>query len=88
MQVVSYGDVREPSLRREKLDVEGGIVSAEEIRGSDSHVTNVESDEQPIALQDTPFFHFDVVSAVRAAESGLGEINSTPSVGSVGMDKR
>ncbi|KIP06016.1 hypothetical protein PHLGIDRAFT_107526 [Phlebiopsis gigantea 11061_1 CR5-6] len=78
VQVVSYGDVREPSLRREKLD---DIEVGEEVRGSDS-------DEQPIALQDTPFFHFDVVSAVRAAESGLGQIQSTSSGSSVGTGKR
>ncbi|KAI0747885.1 sulfate permease [Daedaleopsis nitida] len=29
-------------------------------------------DEAPIVPEDTPFFHFDLVAAVRAAESGLG----------------
>ncbi len=29
-------------------------------------------EEVPIIPEDTPFFHFDLVAAVRAAESGLG----------------
>ena len=28
--------------------------------------------EGPIVPEDTPFFHFDLTAAVRAAESGLG----------------
>lgn len=89
MQVVSYGDVREPSLAREKTDIEGGIVE-EEVwrRGSSSSRKAVNPEEVPIALQDTPFFHFDVVSAVRAAELFLRRTQSTPSVTSVSTGKQ
>ena len=31
-------------------------------------------EEAPIVAEDTPFFHFDLTSAVQAAESGLGRV--------------
>ena len=87
VQVVSYGDVRAPSLPREKLDIENAIVEEDAWRpGSASKA--IPTEEEPIALQETPFFHFDVVSAVRAAESGLRRTNSTPSVASVSTGKQ
>ena len=92
MQVVSYGDVRStaPSLP-EKSDVEHGIIEAiPHRRPSTSSYKAADPAGEPILLQDTPFFHFDVVSAVRAAEAGLhrSAASRTPSVRSVSSGKR
>lgn len=91
VQVVSYGDVRNPEVSSipEKADVENGIVE-EDLRRRPSHsLYSAPSDPGPLELQDTPFFHFDVVSAVRAAESGLNRRDSsTPSVSSVNSGKK
>lgn len=87
VQVVSYGDVRGPAQAPEKGDLEsiGGIEDVHR-RGSTSSASQATAG--PIVLQDTPFFHFDVVSAVRAAESGVRRVPSTPSVGSLDDAKR
>ena len=88
VQVVSYGDVRstQPVLP-EKSDVEHGISEAHR-RPSSSSLKGVDrsgSGAGPITLQDTPFFHFDVVSAVRAAEARVQNdaYSRTPSMSSV-----
>ncbi|GBE82467.1 Probable sulfate permease [Sparassis crispa] len=44
-----------------------------------SHLQDVEDESEPISLVDTPFFHFDLISAVRAAESGLARLHSQTS---------
>ncbi|EKM55730.1 uncharacterized protein PHACADRAFT_256566 [Phanerochaete carnosa HHB-10118-sp] len=86
-QIVSLGDVREPSLP-EKSDLESPVISEEaRRRGSSSTHKTTDRLGGPIVPQDTPFFHFDVVSAVRAAESGR-DLSRTPSVTSVGTGKR
>lgn len=79
-QVVSLGDVRNTANIGEKTTDIEGIAVAEELRkgGADSPDS---ADDAPIDLEDTPFFHFDVVSAVRAAEAGLARQDSRSSTG-------
>ncbi|RPD65885.1 sulfate permease [Lentinus tigrinus ALCF2SS1-7] len=58
--VVPYrGGRRQLSERQKQPDIE----AIEEVP---------KEEEAPIVPEDTPFFHFDLVAAVRAAESGLG----------------
>lgn len=85
-QVVPYGDVREPSLP-EKADLEGGVIEEHvHRRASTSSSKSPEARGAPLVLENTPFFHFDVVSAVRAAESGL--LRPSASVDSMDSGKR
>lgn len=92
-QVVHLGDVREPSPSLpEKGDIENAVIVEEERRRGSSSTYKSSADQsgsEPIVLQDTPFFHFDVVSAVRAAESGAQHagLSRTPSVLSTGSGK-
>ena len=86
VQVVHLGDVREPSILPEKAsDVESAAVAEDvRLRGASSSYKAADHPGDPITPQDTPFFHFDIVSAVRAAESRLAR---TPSMTSVGTGK-
>jgi solute carrier family 26 (sodium-independent sulfate anion transporter), member 11 len=57
--------------RRDKWDeVSGPTKSPEDIEAPDATLPHV-SGTVPIVDADTPFFHFDLTSAVRAAEAGL-----------------
>lgn len=83
-QVVPYGDVSGPSseLEPEKPDLEhyGNEIHVTPVAGSASGLPAA-----PIGVENTPFFHFDVVSAVRAAETGLHRTaSSSASVASTG----
>ncbi|GJE97092.1 sulfate permease [Phanerochaete sordida] len=91
-QVVHLGDVRERSSSLpEKADVESPVISEEVRHGSSSSIKAADHEPgAPIVLQNTPFFHFDVVSAVRAAESGAErerDFSRSPSITSVGTGK-
>jgi solute carrier family 26 (sodium-independent sulfate anion transporter), member 11 len=93
VQVVPYGDVRStaPTLP-EKSDVEHGITEDDirHRRPSSSYKAADRSGGDPIVPQNTPFFHFDIVSAVRAAEAGLhrSDYSRAESVASVSSGKR
>lgn len=94
VQVVHLGDVRGPSpmLPEKASDVESGGIIEEDLRhrgSSSSAYGATDHPGGPITLQNTPYFHFDVVSAVRAAESGLEHSRDrAPSVASIEMGKR
>ncbi|KAG6831481.1 hypothetical protein H0H87_005048 [Tephrocybe sp. NHM501043] len=45
--------------------------------GSGSQPGHSGPEFEPLIAEDTPFFHIDLVSAVRAAESGIGRVTST-----------
>ncbi|KAI0340645.1 sulfate permease [Trametopsis cervina] len=82
--VVPYRNVTEISNEGpEKSDIEHPV--SELRRGSSSYGSG---DGEPISLENTPYFHFDVVAAVRAAESGIHRSLSTPSVNSASTGKR
>ena len=86
--VVPYGDVRHitsPDLEAEKTDIESNTQGSitELRRGSSSSKPDRDSNAslEPITLEDTPYFHFDIVAAVKAAEgNALQEAVASPSV--------
>ncbi|PSR88884.1 hypothetical protein PHLCEN_2v5033 [Hermanssonia centrifuga] len=92
-QVGAYSGARNsaPSVREKASDLEGGPI-AQELRSQASKSTvdppNPQYEDAPISLEETPFFHFDIVSAVRAAESDFRRINTTGSELSEGSGKR
>ncbi|KAF7789562.1 hypothetical protein EIP86_000508 [Pleurotus ostreatoroseus] len=75
-QVVSLGDVRSSPIPEKSADIENGIIVEEQLASSSPSPSNDGADDLPIELEDTPFFHFDVASAVRAAEYNLTRIDS------------
>lgn len=56
--------------RREKWWVEASNLSPEDVEAHDATLPHVSGDV-PIVATETPFFHFDLTSAVRAAEAGV-----------------
>ena len=53
----------------------------EQMKARDVESIESAEEEAPIVSEDTPFFHFDLASAVRAAESGLARRNSGSNAG-------
>ena len=75
-QVVSLGDVRDTRSVEKADDIEAPSVS--EVLRPDSASPSTSPDEDaPISLETTPYFHFDIVSAVRAAEYDLTRSRSS-----------
>ena len=69
--VVSYRhELKERRPHHVSGDLESGVV--EDARGAiDPSYGEVVGDSAPIVQVDTPFFHFDLATAVKAAERGL-----------------
>ena len=84
------GDTRKTANATEKSSDIEAISVAEELRDdSSSPSPSSETDEAPIALENTPFFHFDITSAVKAAEYALRRTDSSSiRKGSVDSGKR
>ena len=59
--------------KNEAMEPETVVEDAPEAKADEPEVVDVEEtdEEAPIVSEDTPFFHFDLASAVRAAEAGL-----------------
>jgi sodium-independent sulfate anion transporter 11 len=55
-------------------DVESGNDLKKRRSGSESTTEKDECEYGPIVSPETPFFHIDLASAVRAAESGVGRV--------------
>ncbi|KAI0687186.1 sulfate permease [Cytidiella melzeri] len=84
--VVPYRDASSVSGPEpvEKSDVEIRPVT-EPRRGSSSYGA---TGSEPISLENTPYFHFDVVAAVKVAEGNLSYLDQTSSRDSVSSGKR
>lgn len=81
-QVVSLGDVRDTPDEKKLYDIESPQVSEVMRSGGDLKSPTSEIDDtndDPITLPETPFFHFDLASAVRAAESSLARRSTSES---------
>lgn len=76
-QVVSLGDCRNSSIPEKSADLEAAIIVEEQLAAASPSPSDGSADGVPIDLEDTPFFHFDIVSAVRAAEYNLTRIHSS-----------
>ncbi|THH33909.1 hypothetical protein EUX98_g308 [Antrodiella citrinella] len=65
--VVPYRDLQLITALEKKSDIEESpVIGSERPSGSGSGSGN---GDEPVALEDTPYFHLDIVQAVRAAES-------------------
>ncbi|KAG5639597.1 hypothetical protein H0H81_010799 [Sphagnurus paluster] len=51
---------------------EQGMEFIDDIESGDTKKSQSDSELEPLISEDTPFFHIDLLSAVRAAESGIG----------------
>ncbi|KAI0085466.1 sulfate permease [Irpex rosettiformis] len=74
--VVHYGDVRDIT----NPDNDNTVAEKTDIESNREH--------SPISLENTPFFHFDVVAAVKAAEESMVHSITSPSTESVISGKR
>ncbi|KNZ75409.1 putative sulfate permease C3H7.02 [Termitomyces sp. J132] len=69
--VVPYGENSTNFIATQDVNLAHDLESGSVKKSHDESESQSESSE-PIISQDTPFFHIDLVSAVRAAESGIG----------------
>ncbi|KAF5386742.1 hypothetical protein D9615_001825 [Tricholomella constricta] len=72
--VVPYRGGRS-DISEQDLDVSSDVESGE-IKKSNPRSSEPVSEFEPIIAEDTPFFHIDLLSAVRAAESGIGRFSA------------
>ena len=63
--------MRSSPIPEKSADIENGIIVEEQLASSSPSPSSNGADGLPIELEDTPFFHFDLASAVRAAEHNL-----------------
>lgn len=68
--VVPYRDGRN-DIAEQAVDLNGDVESGD-IKKTNTRSSEQTSEVEPIISEDTPFFHIDLMSAVRAAESGIG----------------
>ncbi|KAF8061495.1 sulfate permease [Lyophyllum atratum] len=73
--VVPYRDGRN-HIPEQDVDLTDDIESGD-IKRADTRSSDQSSGFEAIIAEDTPFFHIDLVSAVRAAESGNGQVNNS-----------
>ncbi|GLB35321.1 putative STAS domain containing protein [Lyophyllum shimeji] len=73
--VVPYRDGRH-DIAEQTVDLTSDVESGD-IKKTNSRLSEQTSELEPIVAEDTPFFHIDLLSAVRAAESGLGRIGTS-----------